>query len=93
MTFQIFDTGASIKILSDWDIKMVMKSAIISVSVIKGDIIKIETANPLEAIYIRHRDVSIPATASPIILRDTLNTMVSNCLCCDANTGSNESHE
>lgn len=93
MTFQIWDTGASIKILSDWDMKMVMKSSILCVSVIKGNVIKIENANQLEAIYIRHSDVSLPTTASPIVLRDTLNTMISNCLCCEGNAGSNESHE
>lgn len=90
MTWQIFDLGGSINFQTEYNIHLVMKSAILSLKVIKGNIIKVETENPFQSIYIRHSDVYAPVTAIPNDLRDLLNNMISNCLCGGDTTGSIE---
>lgn len=77
MPITIVDNNGSIKITNGTQVRNVMKSQIIEVSVIKTNIIKIDIGQgALHNIFIPHGDVTAPVTANPAALRDAISSML-----------------
>jgi hypothetical protein len=76
MSYQLSNFGASIEIASEAGKKLVIKNTVTEVSVVRGTIIKVSTGNPLQIVYLNHHDVIVPSTATPIVLRDTINAWI-----------------
>ncbi len=82
MPYQILDDGASIRFVSGTGEQLIMKKDIREASVVREDLIEIKTGPPLQSIFFRHRDVTSPATVSAPVLREAINAMITNCICC-----------
>lgn len=77
MATTIADNGASIKITIGTQVRNIIKSQIIEISVIKTNIVKIDIGQgALQNIFIPHADVTSPDTANAEALRDAINTML-----------------
>jgi hypothetical protein len=81
MSYQIFDNGASLWIGNEGRIKLVMKKAIIDVRVLRHSLLKLSTRNPLQSVYLPFTEVSFPQHQDIIALRDSINSMISSCVC------------
>lgn len=81
MSYQIYDNGASIRIVNNTGEKLVMKHQVVQLSIVSDSIIKIDQGDPLTAIYINFSEVTDPLAATPGALRDLLNTYITNCVC------------
>ena len=87
MSYQIYDNGASIRIVSDSGEKLIMKHQVVQLSVLSGSVIKIDQGDPLTTLYLNYADVTVPVAVSATALRDLLNTYVTNCVCASCSSG------
>ncbi|MEO7982935.1 MAG: hypothetical protein ABI688_02525 [Bacteroidota bacterium] len=78
MSYQIYDTGTSIRFVRDGKESFVIKNTVTKISVIRENVIKIGTGSCLSSIYIRYQEVSIPFTFSVLELVNYLNTWITN---------------
>ena len=78
MSYTIFDNDACIRFIRDTETVFIAKSSIKSISLIRDEIIKLETDLCIGSIYIRHKDVSDPITFVPISLMTYLRYWISN---------------
>jgi len=81
MSCQLADLGASIEISCEGEKKLVLKQEISEVSIVRVNIIKIATRQPLKTIYLKYLAVTSPVTISPLSLRNTINAWIANCIC------------
>lgn len=88
MAYQIYDNGASIRIVSDSGEKLIMKHQVVQLSLVSGSIIKIDQGDPLTTLYLNFSDVTVPVTVSATALRDLLNAYVTSCVCSSCSNGS-----
>ena len=81
MATTITNNGARLKIDNGTQVRNLMKSQIIEISVIKTNIIKFDTGQgPLHNVFVPYAEVTEPAAASPEALRDALNEMMASSL-------------
>lgn len=73
MNYQIYNNTASIGFHSAIGDVLLMKRAVNEITIIRGDIIKISTNNCHSSIFFRHKDVSVPTTATPMALVELMN--------------------
>ena len=78
MSYAIFDNNACIRFVRDQETVFVAKTSIKNISLIRDEIIKLETDLCIGSIYIRHKDVSDPITFMPISLMTYLRYWISN---------------
>jgi len=78
MSYAIFDNDACIRFIKDQETVFIAKSSIKSISLIRDEIIKLETDLCIGSIYIRHKDVTDPLTFMPIQLMTYLRYWISN---------------
>lgn len=83
---EIFDNTGTIRITYNGFVKHIAKPAIVEVSVLRGKVIKIQTGNVLETVYIDYADVASPVSFSVDHLRSLINQML-HCLCCGCDGG------
>ncbi|MEP7374735.1 MAG: hypothetical protein ABI675_15170 [Chitinophagaceae bacterium] len=86
MKYEIYDNEASLDIYTNENYDksvMVMKHSVKRIGIVREDIIRIDTGNPLESVFIRHRDVLQPVTQTAIDLVYLFNRLISDCVCCD----------
>lgn len=88
MQYVIYDTEASIALANSLDefanTLLIMKHSVKRVGLVREDIIRIDiSSNPLESIVFRHRDVIEPVLPTPSHLVFTINSYITNCVCCD----------
>ena len=77
MATQITNNGASLKITNGTQIRDIMKSQVIEISVVKTNIIKIDIGKgALYNVFIPYADVTVPATADPESLKEAINAMM-----------------
>lgn len=76
MAYQIVDNGGSIRMVGDMGELLVMKRLIQRISVVRDDIIEINTGDPLRNIFFRWAEVYDPQTASAIELRDFIAGLI-----------------
>ncbi|TRU49810.1 MAG: hypothetical protein EWV91_06995, partial [Microcystis aeruginosa Ma_QC_Ca_00000000_S207] len=77
MSTQILNNGVSINIVKNGVSRLLLKSQIKEVNVAKDGMVKIEACGcSTPCFYIRHEEVTNPATASPEALRDAIMTML-----------------
>jgi hypothetical protein len=77
MAITIENTGASLKITNGTEVRHITKSQILEVAVIKTTIIKLDIGKTaLQNVFISYGDVTIPSTANPAALRDTIANML-----------------
>ena len=81
MNYQLVDNGASIRIVSDAGEKLLIKRHVTQVRVINGQTIKIDTGQPLSAVYISFALVTNPSLGNAVSLRDWLNIVITSCVC------------
>ena len=87
MEIQVIDNGASLKILTDGEARLILKRHIREISLIKPLVVKLDVgAGPLSNIFIHHSDVTVPVTNSPEELRDAINEMLKDS-CDEISTG------
>ena len=71
---EIYDAGASLKVVSGTDVRYIMKQNIREVSVIKGSILKIDIGGgALNNIFIAYADITFPIMANAAQIRDYIN--------------------
>lgn len=76
---EIINNGASLKIISGSNIRLIYKTQIREISVIKTNIIKVDLGlGALHNVFINYPDVTNPVTADPDALRDAINVMLIN---------------
>ena len=78
MSYAIFDNNACIRFVRDQETVFVAKTSIKNISLIRDEIIKLETDLCIGSIYIRHKDVTDPITFMPISLMTYLRYWISN---------------
>jgi hypothetical protein len=78
MSYAIIDNDACIRFIRDGEHFFVLKTSIKSISLIREEIIKLETDLCTGSIYIRFKDVTDPITFVPISLMTYLRYWVSN---------------
>jgi len=71
---EIYDAGASLKVVNGSDVRYIMKQNIREVSVIKGTILKIDIGGgALNNIFIAFADITFPILANAAQVRDLIN--------------------
>ena len=76
---EILNNGASLKIINGTAIRLIYKSRIREIMVIKTNIIKVDLGlGALHNVFIDYTSVTNPVTANPDALRDAINTMLQN---------------
>ena len=76
-SIQIFNDGASIRVVTDGVAKFVTKDDVQEIVVVKNTIVKVDTGRgALRNTFINHPDVTIPLAPSPEALRDIINAML-----------------
>ena len=81
MATTITNNGASLKIDNGTQVRNLMKSQIIEISVIKTNVIKFDIGQgPLHNVFVPYAEVTEPVAASPEALRDALNEMMASSL-------------
>ena len=78
MSYAIFDNNNCIRFVRDQETFFLVKPSIKSISLIRDEIIKLETDLCIGSIFIRHKDVTDPITFTPIALMTYLRYWVSN---------------
>lgn len=79
MATQITNNGASLKITSGAQIRDIMKSQVIEISVVKTNIIKIDIGKgALYNVFIPFADVTEPVAADPETLKEAINAMIAS---------------
>jgi hypothetical protein len=79
MPTTITDNAGSIKITTNVQVRIILKSQVAEVSVVKTDLIKIDMGKgALDNVLIRFTDVISPVTASPADLRDAILAFLPN---------------
>ena len=78
MSYAILDNNACIRFVRDQEAVFVAKTSIKSISLIRDEIIKLETDLCIGSIYIRHKEVTDPLTFMPIQLMTYLRYWISN---------------
>ena len=77
MPVQIVNNGATLKITTSGVSRLISKSQIYEISVIKTNIIKLDLGlGAWHSVYITYADVDSPVTATPEALRDSINAML-----------------
>jgi len=77
MFYQIVDNGGSIRIVGDQGGELlVMKRLIQRISVVREDMIEINTGDPLRNIFFRWAEVYDPQTGTALELRDFINSLI-----------------
>lgn len=77
MAIEVTDNGGSIKIKNGAQIRHIIKSHILEVSVIKGNVIKIDVGQgALQNVFIPYGDVTVPVSPNVDSLRDTIADML-----------------
>jgi hypothetical protein len=77
MIYQIVDNGGSIRMVGDQSGELLlMKRQIQRISVIREDMIEINTGDPLRNIFFRWADVYDPQLGSALLLRDFINSLI-----------------
>lgn len=77
MSYQIINHPVSVRIFSETGIIFLMKENVKDISLVYGDTIKITSGDCFSSIFIRHRHVANPVTATPTVLVELLNEMMS----------------
>jgi hypothetical protein len=76
---EIINNGASLKIINGTNVRLVYKTQIREISIIKTTIIKMDLGlGALHNVFINYSDVTNPVTANPDALRDAINAMLAN---------------
>ena len=78
MSYAIFDNNGCIRFVRDQETVFIAKTSIKSISLIREEIIKLETDLCIGSIYFRHKDVADPITFTPITLMTYLRYWISN---------------
>jgi hypothetical protein len=81
MSYQIFNSGASIRFTDPDGEVMIYKQTIRQIAVIGDGIIKIDTGEKFRTIFFRHENVSVPVSGSAVALTSVLNNWLTDCLC------------
>ena len=76
MATDIINNGATIKITTGTTSRFIVKSKIMSLDIVKTNIIKLDTGQGINNVYITYADVTTPVTANVEALRDAINTML-----------------
>ncbi len=78
MSYALYDNDDCIRFVRDGETFFIAKDSIKSISLIRSEIIKLETDLCIGSIYIRHKDVTIPLTFTPISLMTYIRYWISN---------------
>ena len=81
MSIQIIDNSASLLIKTDTDETLLMKQSIRSITIMGLTTIKIDRGKPLTGIYLLFSDISNPFARDPSALVNSVNQMITGCLC------------
>lgn len=81
MSYQIFNSGASIRFTHPDGQVLILKQCIRQIAVIGDGIIKIDTGQMFRTIFFRHENVSVPVSGSADALATVLNNWITDCLC------------
>jgi hypothetical protein len=81
MTYQIYNNGAFIRIVSESGERRIMKQYIVEVRAVNEQTLKIDVGDPLSAIYINQPAVTDPSVGDAATLRDLINIMITGCVC------------
>ena len=76
MVYQIVDNGGSIRLVGEQGELLIMKRLIHRISVVRDDIIEINTGDPLCNIFFRWAEVYDPQLGSALLLRDFINSLI-----------------
>ncbi|MBI2968891.1 MAG: hypothetical protein HYY40_13910 [Bacteroidetes bacterium] len=77
---EIINNGASLKIVTDGEARLILKRYIRGIGIIRPSVIKLDLgAGPLNNVFINHTEVIEPKTATPDELRDAINEMMNDC--------------
>jgi len=76
MAYQIVDNGSSIFVFADHGELLIMKRSIQRISIVRDNIIEINTGGPLQNIFFRYEEVFAPQMPSAIELRDYINGLI-----------------
>jgi hypothetical protein len=76
MVYQIVDNGGSIRMVGEQGELLIMKRLIHRISVVRDDMIEINTGDPLRNIFFRWADVYDPQMDSALLLRDFINSLI-----------------
>lgn len=76
MTYQIANDGGNIKFFAGSKEFSLEKSVIKEISVVRDDIVKINTGNCLGSLFIRHRNINDPITTNALNLAIWLNLLM-----------------
>lgn len=83
MSLAIHNMGASIRFVGREGYKLVMKSTIKTISIIRHETICIDVSDTHKAIAFRHVEVTDPVTNTAYDLAHLINAMVTECVCCN----------
>ncbi len=78
MSYALFDNDGCIRFVRDGETTFITKSAIVNISLIRDEVIKLGMEPCTGSIYIRHKDVTDPITFTPIALMTNIKNWVSN---------------
>jgi len=76
MSYQIVDNGSTIKFVGDSGELLIIKRNIHAISVVRDDMIEINTGHPLRNYFFRWKDVYDPVVGTAIDLRDFLAGLI-----------------
>ena len=82
MSYQIINNGPSLKIIYAGAEMSVSKRSIQEITVVREDVIKIDTGNKCDSVYIRHSQITVPVVGSITDLIDELNVWITESVCC-----------
>lgn len=73
---EIFNQGASIKVVTNGIARYVTKFQIKEIAIIKDEYVKLDIGQGLYNVFIHHPEVTVPVTANVEELREAINTML-----------------
>lgn len=82
MSYQIVNNGPSLKIIYSGTEVSFSKKSIQEITLVREDIIKIDTGNKCDSIYIRRSQITIPVVTNIPELINQLNLWITESVCC-----------
>ncbi len=76
MATQIINNGATIKVTTAGVEKLISKSQIVYITIVKTNLVKIDIGQGIGNIFINYADVTVPLTNAPAELVAAINTML-----------------
>lgn len=86
MAIGIHNMGASIKFAGHDGLRLVLKSSIKTISIIRHETIRIDVNDTHKAIAFRYTEVTDPVTNSAHDLAYLINDMITECVCCNCSS-------